>query len=149
MGDPTIEGPILHYCVEHKTGSYGYYCTNPEPEIFEAPLTHDPTLHVVDYGLVCAAGLWRALPHLKNVQALRLTITRHRTKKSVKVWLVDHAEILGSDEPEWTDELIEVENADGEGINTIDITTDFGEWLLENIDDPEPFYINGAEANVP
>ncbi len=147
MDDPTIKGPILYFCKEHVPKSDGYYCTNPEAKIIKIPHTHDPTQHVYDYGLVCAAGLWKALPHLKNVQALRLTITRHRTKQSVKVWLVDHAD-EGSPYPEWTDEHIEVEATEYDGGDIIDITTDFGEWLLENIDDAEPFYINGAPINV-
>lgn len=132
--DEPIKGPILYLreaC--EKSLMTRFYCTD---------LTSLPS----ETGWLCVTGVRKALPHLKNAEKIQISITRERTEKSIEASLVNMG-YEDSPYPEWSDEFIELETGDFT-YETIDITTDFGQWLLECIDDYHPFYINGVSLDV-
>ena len=130
------ETPELHLCRQHR--GEVMYC---EKGNCSHNLTDQKKLEFY-YGYACTSGVWTYLPHLLHATKIKLSITREETEGSVEAYLIDYFTSSRGDS-EWSDECIEIIQPLVSS-KTIDIMTDFGEWILKSIvNDDNPFYING------
>jgi len=129
------ETPELYLCRQHH--GEAMYC---EKGSCSHNLTGEKELEFY-CGYACTSGVWTYLPQLLFATKIKLSITREETEGSVEAYLVDYWSSAG--DSEWSDESIEIIQPLVSS-KTVDITTDFGEWILKSIvNDDNPFYING------
>jgi hypothetical protein len=139
--DAMAETPELYLCRQHL--SEVMYC---EKGYCSHNLTDKKKLEFY-YGYACTSGVWTYLPQLLNATKIKINITREETEGSVEAYLVDYWSSAG--DSEWSDECIEIikplrSSMESSASITVDIMTDFGEWILKSIvNDHNPFYING------